>query len=484
MAEIKCDLAVIGTGAAGLVAGTVAGGLGFKVCTVEKDRIGGECTWTGCVPSKALLHSAQVAWRLQHGPWGGVKANAGAIDISGAMEFAREKSRAISAEATPEKLREQRGFEVLMGEPQLEPDGIVRVGDDTLIARQTILTTGSHPFVPPIDGLDEVEFLTNENLWELETIPDSLLIIGAGPIGMEMGQAFNRLGTEVTVFERGEQVLHRDDHELANRLRDMLIEEGVNILCHAEATKVASENGQRVVTAQVDGEEQVFTADELLVAVGRRANVENLGLDEVGVAYTERGVQVDRHLRTTNPRIWAAGDVLGTWQFSHLAEAEATTAVRNALFPLADEMDYSAAGWATFTDPELASCGINEHEAEEQGIRHCVYRFGFDEDDRSRVDQEDRGEIKVIADPRSKRIHGAQILGPHAGELIQEFIVAMAHGVPISELARTVHVYPTYSMATQRASQMYWDEFGRRDSIQKYLGWYTSLTGWEGAEDR
>ncbi|MFW5868265.1 MAG: FAD-dependent oxidoreductase, partial [Armatimonadota bacterium] len=231
MAQIKCDIAVIGTGAAGLAAGTVAGGLGFKVCTVERDRIGGECTWTGCVPSKALLHSAEIAWRLEHGPWGGVKAQVGDIDVSGALEFAREKSREISAEATPEKLREQRGFEVLMGEPRLEPDGIVRVGDDTLIARQTILTTGSHPFVPPIDGLDEVEFLTNENLWELETIPESLLIIGAGPIGMEMGQAFNRLGTEVTIFERGEQVLQRDDHELANRLRDMLIEEGVNILC-------------------------------------------------------------------------------------------------------------------------------------------------------------------------------------------------------------------------------------------------------------
>lgn len=482
MAEIKCDLAVIGTGAAGLVAGTVAGGLGFKVCTVEKDRIGGECTWTGCVPSKALLHSAEAAWRLRHGPRGGVQAEVGEIDLSGVLDYVREKIREIAAEATPEKLREQRGFDVLMGEPRLEPDGIVRVGDDTLIARQILLATGSHPFVPPIDGLDGVDYLTNENLWDLETIPDSIIIVGAGPIGMEMGQAFNRLGTEVTIFERGEQVLQRDDHELANRLRDILIDEGVNLICHAEATSVATENGRRVVTAQVAGEERSFTADELLIAVGRRANVDGLGLDEVGVAHSEKGVQVNRYLRTTNPRIWAAGDVLGTWQFSHVAEAEATTAVRNALFPLADAMDYSAAGWATFTDPELASCGINQHEAQKQGIRHCVYRFSFKEDDRARVDQQDVGEIKVIADPKSKRIHGAQILGPRAGELIQEYIAAMAHGIPVSELGRTVHVYPAYTMAAQRASQMYWDEFGRRDSIQRYLGWYSTLGGWEGTD--
>jgi len=483
MAETNCDLAVIGTGAAGLVAGTVAGGLGFKVCTVERDRIGGECTWTGCVPSKALLHSAEIAWRLRHGPWGGVKAVVGEIDVSGVMQFVRETRSQIGAEATPEKLQEGRGFEVLMGEPRLEPDGIVRVGDDTLIARQTILTTGSHPFIPPIDGLDGVSFLTNENIWDLEAIPGSLIIIGAGPIGMEMGQALNRLGTEVTIFERGEQVLSRDDHELANRLRDMLIEEGVNILCNAEATAVSAEGGRRVVTAQVDGEERTLTADELLIAVGRRANVEGLGLEDVGVAYSDRGVQVNRYLRTTNERIWAAGDVLGTWQFSHMAEAEATTAVRNALFPLSDRMDYSAAGWTTFTDPELASCGISEQEADQQGIRHCVYRFGFGEDDRSRIDEHDRGEIKVVADPKGGRIHGVQILGPHAGEIIQEFIVAMAHNVPVSELARTVHIFPAYSMAAQRASQMYWEEFGRRDSIQKYLGWYTSLTGWQGTGD-
>lgn len=480
MAQIKCDLAVIGTGAAGLVAGTVAGGLGFKVCTVEKDRIGGECTWTGCVPSKALLHSAEIAWRLQHGPWGGVKARTTDIDVSGALEFAREKRREIAAEATPEKLRENRGFEVLMGQPHLEPDGIVRVGGDTLVARQTVLTTGSHPFVPPIEGLSEVNFLTNDNLWDLERIPDSMIIIGAGPIGMEMGQAFNRLGTDVTIFERGDQVLHRDDHELANRLRDILIEEGVTLLCNAEATAVSTRDGKRVVTARVDGEKRALTADELLIAVGRRANVDGLGLEDVGVAYSERGVQVNRYMRTTNERIWAAGDITGAWQFSHMAEAEATAAVRNALFPLADAMDYSSAGWATFTDPELASCGMNEQEASDQGIRHCIYRFGFDEDDRSRTDQQDRGEIKVVADPKTGKIHGAQILGPHAGELIQEYIVAIKHGVPVSELGRTVHVYPTYSMAAQRAAQMYWDEFGRRDSIQRYLGWYTSLTGWQG----
>ncbi|MBD3292235.1 MAG: mercuric reductase [Armatimonadia bacterium] len=483
MAQIKCDLAVIGTGAAGLVAGTVAGGLGFKVCTVERDRIGGECTWTGCVPSKALLHSAEVAWKLRHGPWGGVSATVSDIDVSDAMEFARSKSREIAAEATPEKLRESRGFDVLMGEPRLEPDGIVRVGDDILDARQIILTTGSHPFVPPIEGLDEVDYLTNESLWELESIPESMIIIGAGPIGMEMGQAFNRLGTDVTVLEQGDQVLHRDDHELANCLRDILIEEGVTLLCGAEATSVSTHNGRRVVAARVDGQDRTLTADELLIAVGRRANVEALGLEDVGVAFSEHAVQVNRYMRTTNERIWAAGDITGAWQFSHMAEAEATTAVRNALFPLADAMDYSSAGWCTFTDPELASCGMNEREADEQGIRHCVYRFGFHEDDRSRTDQQDRGEIKVIADPKTGRIHGAQILGPHAGELIQEYIIAMAHGVPVSELGRTVHVYPTYSMAAQRAAQMYWDEFGRRDSIQRYLGWYTSLTGWQGTNN-
>ncbi len=482
MAEIECDLAVVGTGAAGLVAGTVAAGLGFKVCTVEPDRIGGECTWTGCVPSKALLHSASVAWRMEHGPWGGIQADVGDIDVSGAMEFTREKRREISAEATPEKLRERWGFDVLMGEPRLEAGGIVRVEDDTLRARQIILTTGSHPFVPPIDGLDDVDFLTNENLFDLEQLPHSMIIIGAGPIGMEMAQAFNRLGTEVTMLERGDQVLHRDDHELANRLRDILIAEGVNLICHAEATAVANENGLRVVEADVDGERQTFKADELLIAVGRRANVDGLGLSDVGVEYSDRGVRVNGYLRTTNRRIWAAGDVTGAWQFSHMAEAEATTAVRNALFPLADAMDYSAAGWCTFTEPELASCGINAGEAEQKGLDFTIYRFGFDEDDRSRTEQQDTGEIKVVASPGGK-ILGAQILGPRAGELIHEFMFAMAHGVPVSELARDVHVYPTFSMTAQRAAQMYWDAYGNRDSTRRYLGWYRGLSGWHGADD-
>ncbi len=451
------DLVVIGTGAAGLVAGHVAGGLGLNVTCIERDRIGGECSWTGCVPSKALLHAARECWRLKTGPGGGIRASIGEIDASGAFEWVREQRDALARRLTPGDLAEV-GMEVLMGEPEFDGGRGVTVDGRTLKARAIMIATGSSAAVPPIEGLEETGYLTNREIFELPELPRSLLIVGAGPIGVEMAQAFNRLGAEVTVVEGSDEILPRDDGELAAELRRCLEAEGVKFVLGSAVVKAGRQgNGQREVTLEGGA---VIAADELLIATGRKASVD--GIESLGVTTNARGVVVDDRMRASHPHVYAAGDVTGDWQFSHMAEYEATRATRNALLSMGESVTYEAAGWTTFTDPELASCGMNERQVRERGLRHGVYRYGFAKDDRARVDQEATGEVKVIAHPTSGRIHGAQILGPRAGELIQEFIVAIARKISIKDLCRTVHVYPALTMTAQRAGQMWWQEYLQR----------------------
>jgi pyruvate/2-oxoglutarate dehydrogenase complex dihydrolipoamide dehydrogenase (E3) component len=451
------EIIVIGGGSAGIVCANVAAALGVRTALVEKERIGGECLWTGCVPSKALIHAAAVASdrtgsRALGAPREPVDRSVGRE----ALNYVREAiERVREADATEAMLRDF-GVELFFGVPRFEEPHVLQVGDTRLLGRQFILATGSRPAAPDIPGLAESGYLTNQSLFSLPEVPESLGVIGGGPIGVEMAQAFGRLGAEVTLLQRGPRLLPRDDPELTGELETMLAAEGIRVLTMAPVTGVRrAADGSRTITfSRGDRTEEVGCA-ELLVATGRRANVQGLNLEAAGVCLDPVGVWVDRKLRTSARHIWACGDVLGRHRFSHMAEHEAKAVVRNALLPFSPHVPLEIEPWTTFTDPELAAVGLTEEQAMRKEGRVKVYRHSFGQDDRALVDEAGRGLVKIVAGRRG-RILGAHILGPRAGELIHEFVLAMTYGLSVRDLADAIHVYPTLSMANQRAAQRYY----------------------------
>ena len=456
MAEQAWDLVVLGGGAAGNGGARLAGKLGFKTALVERDRLGGTCTWVGCVPSKALLQAAATHWRLLHGPGFGIALPNASPDPSGALEWVREITNRIGSGPKEQHLAKQ-GVELLRDTAVFEDEHTVRVGGQLLAAKRILISTGSRPARPHIEGLDQTRCLTNLTLFDLPRPPRSMIIIGAGPVGMEMSQAFNRLGTQVTVLEATGRVLPRDDAELAAQLREHLEAEGVRFELNTQVRRVEpTPGGGRTCNALVRGAERYFEAEELLLATGREPEVAELRLERAGVICHDDGIRVNEQLQTSNPRIYAAGDVIGRWLFTHMATLEGKRAARNALLDEHEPMDYEAAGWCTFTDPELASVGINEAQAQERGIEHEVYRIKPELLDRARIEGRPAGMAKIIAEPNGGRIFGAQVLAARAGELIQEFVAAIAHGIPFRALAEDVHPYPTLSLAHYVPGQMDW----------------------------
>ena len=462
MAETAWDFVAIGAGAAGNGAVRIAGKLGFRTALIENDRVGGACSWTACVPSKALLQAARIHWNLLHGQRAGISLQSAQIDPSGALEWVREITNRLGGGDRSEKLKE-RGIQLLRGTGVFEDKESVRVGDRILPARRMLISTGSRPAVPEIEGLDRTNCLTNLTLFDLPEPPRSMIIVGAGPMGMEMAQAFNRLGTDVTVIERDKHVLTRCDAELGDLLRQHLEEEGVTFFFETEVRRVDQrQGGERRVTAVVDGQERIFAAEELLIAAGREAQVDALGLEKAGVTGdADAGIEVNDRLQTSNPNIYAAGDVLRRWQFTHMATIEGGHVAHNALLGADEPMDYSAAGWCMFTEPEFATVGFREAQAQEQGLDFEVYRIDPAIPDRAQIEGRPDGAVKVIAEPGGGRIFGAQILAARAGEIIQEFSAAVRHGIPFSALAEDVHVYPTLSIAHYEVGQMDWQQLAQ-----------------------
>jgi pyruvate/2-oxoglutarate dehydrogenase complex dihydrolipoamide dehydrogenase (E3) component len=463
------EIIVVGGGSAGIVSANVAAALGVRTALVEKDRIGGECLWTGCVPSKALLHAALAA-----APQEGRRARSAG---RAALQYVRDSIlRVKEADATEAMMRDL-GVELYTDSTRFVDRRVLQAGDRQLLGRQFILATGSRPAVPEIAGLHEAGYLTNQTVFSLEEIPESLAIIGGGPVGVEMAQAFHRLGAEVTVVQRGARLLPRDDAELTDQLEELLGAEGIHILKEAEVTAVhQSESGKKHLVICQAERTMTVRAAEILVATGRRPNVEELNLQAIGVRYDAKGVWTDARLRTSARNIWACGDVIGRHQFSHMAEHEAKAVVRNALLPFPARVSFDVEPWATFTEPELAHVGLTEAEARAQGRAVRVYRHSFGQDDRALVDDQARGLVKIVADTRG-RILGAHILGPHAGELIHEFILAMRHGLSVRALADTIHVYPTLSMANQRAAQRFYQEWADQPLLRNGLRLMLKLTG-------
>lgn len=463
------DVVVIGGGAAGLVAATGTAALGAKTALIEKKKLGGDCTWYGCVPSKALLKSSQaysLAKRLNE--FGILVLQEAKYDPSRVMSHVRDIITKISKHH-PAEVFEQRGIKMLLGAPQFVDSHSIELSGALLSAKRFIICTGSHPFVPSIEGLSrnsgispeagkDVDYLTNENVFDLQILPKSLIVLGGGPIGIELSHAFSRLGVEVSVVEMVDRLLFREDKEAADILINVLIKGGIKTYTGKKAIRFSKESGLIAVTLEDKEKNQsVLKAEKVLVAVGRAPNVEGLNLEKAGIKYSTKGIEVNRTLKTSAKNIYACGDVVGPYQFSHMAEYQAVIAVGNALLPFKRAVNYDTVPWCTFTEPELAHVGLTEEEAAAKYKNIKVYRAQYSGNDRAVTDLEETGFVKVIADKKGY-ILGAHAVGANAGEIIHELVLAKSAHLKIDKLSSVIHIYPTLAQLVKRSCDQHYTD--------------------------
>ena len=441
------DLVIIGGGSTGLTAAGFAVQLGARVALVEKHRLGGECTWTGCVPSKTLLKAAKVAHQMRTADHYGLPPVEPVVDLKSVMAQVGGVVTDVYHEESPDALRAE-GIDVFLGAARFLDPHTLAAGETTLTARHVLIATGAHPIIPPVAGLDGVDCMTYETIWNLEVLPRHLLVVGAGPIGCEMAQAFRRLGAEVTLATSRDRVLPRDDRAASRVLDEVFEAEGIDLRYNARAERAwQDENGIHLIAG---GDELV--GDALLVAVGRRPNVDGLDLEKAGVAYGDKGIQVDDHLRTSQRHIYAAGDSIGRHQFTHYAGWQAVIAARNALLPAASKGIPERVPWTTFTDPEVAHVGLTEAQARARfGDEVKTHEWPMEQVDRARAEGDTAGFIKLVH-KKDGTLLGTTIVAGRAGEMIHEWIVALDRGLKVGDLANAIHVYPTYSTANWQAA--------------------------------
>lgn len=439
------DLVVIGGGSAGLSAVGFGVEIGASVALIEKDRLGGDCTWSGCVPSKSLLKAAKVAHHIRTADRYGIEPVDPRVDLAKVAQHVQAIVNDVYAEETPEVFR-ARGVEVYLGAAKFLDPHTLQVGETTLQARNVILATGAHPFVPPIEGIDSVPYLTYESIFHLETLPQHLIVIGGGPIGSEMSQAFRRLGARVTQIEAGDRILSRDDPAASEVLMRVFRAEGIDIRLNRHAQKVWQDAAGIHVLA---GQEEIV-GDALLVAVGRRPNVAGMELEKAGVAYSPRGIQVDDKLRTTQKHIFAAGDCVGSYQFTHYAGWQANMAARNALFPGAAKGVRAWVPWCTFTDPEVAHVGLTVAEAREKyGEAVELTTLPMTRVDRARAELDSEGFVQLAH--KGGQVLGVTLVAERAGELIQEWYYVVEKRLETRDVTTAIHPYPSYGQANVRA---------------------------------
>ncbi len=440
------DIVVIGAGSGGLVACKLAKGLGKKVALIEKNKIGGDCTWYGCVPSKTLIKSAYMAHQVTRLEKFGLKpAREVKLNTDNVMAHVREVVETDAA-GHPAESYEQEGINVFFGGARFLDEHRIEVGERVISAKSFVVCTGSHPFVPSIEGLDSIPYLTNETIFSIDKLPKSMFFLGAGPIGIELAAALNRLGVKVTVLLRSERILKKEDPELANRLTNILLEEGVEILKGTKTLSFSGQEGKIAAEIETNGQKSTLQAESVLVAVGRRPNLVGLDLDKAGVDYEPEGIKVDGHLRTTAKNIYACGDVVPPYLFTHIAEYEAVIATTNACFGLPiKSTNYENVLWCTYTDPELARAGLTEAQAREKyGDEIRIYRWEHKNVDRAKTDLVTEGISKFICNKKGLLL-GIHILGHGAGELMHEAQLAKSLGIPFSKIASVIHAYPSYS---------------------------------------
>lgn len=461
------DVIVIGGGTAGLVTASGCARLGRRVALIEREKLGGDCLWTGCVPTKALVASARLVHQMRNADAFGLEPVTQNVSPRRILESMRQRRATISRHDDPQKFRDL-GIDVIEGSARLLRGREIEVGGRVLAARDIVLATGSRTAVPPIDGLEDAGYLDHASFLAQDELPSTILVLGGGAIGIEFAQLFGRFGAKVTVVEAGDEILPREDASVVRRIREILTAEGVELVTGTSVEAVRREGSRRIATLrEADGTRRDVVVDALFVAAGRRGNTEGLGLEDAGVAVERSYVVVDRFLQTTAPRVWACGDVHGGPQFTHVAAYEAVKLVRNMLFPGRAAVDYTHIPWTLFTDPEAAHLGMTEHEARaEHGDTIEIYQLEMEDVDRAVVDRADSGFVKIICDQRG-RVLGAHVVCADASSVIQEIVLARRAGLKVSELATRLSSYPSLSDAIQKAASKHYERLGR--------GWIGSI---------
>jgi pyruvate/2-oxoglutarate dehydrogenase complex dihydrolipoamide dehydrogenase (E3) component len=463
------DLCVIGAGSAGLSVAAIAASFGVPVILIEKDRMGGECLNVGCVPSKALIaagyrrHAAETAGRF------GVSAREVAVDAAAVRDHVRGVIASIAPTDSVERFTAM-GVRVIRADARFTDRGTVEADGVSIKARRFVLATGSRPAVPPISGLDRVDYLTNETVFDLDETPRRLLVVGGGPIGVEIAQAHRRLGADVTVIEAAPRILSREDPEMAEVIARALLEEGVDLRTGAAIERVEAGTGGGIAVHLGGEAPEIVEGSHLLVATGRRPVVEGLGLEAAGIAFDGSGIKVDKRLRTSNASVYAIGDCTpGGYRFTHVANYHAGLVIRNALFRLPVSVETASIPRVTYCDPELAAVGLSEEEVRASGKAFRILRWPFAENDRAQAERATRGHVKAIVTPRGK-VLGCAIAGSHAGELIAPWTLALAKGLKVQDLAGLVFPYPTFSEVSKRAAVEFLRPSAQNPLLRRILG--------------
>lgn len=470
----RYNLVVIGGGTAGLVTAAGAAGLGAKVALVERHLMGGDCLNFGCVPSKGIISAARHAATMRDGAEFGVTASDVKVDFAAAMQRMRKLRAGISRHDSVKRFSSL-GVDVFLGQASFTGKNSVMVGDTELKYHTAVVATGARASAPPIPGLQDVPYLTNETLFSLTELPRRLAVIGAGPIGCEMAQSFARFGCEVFVVEAMHGILPREDSDASAIVLERMKRDGVKLLCCGKDLKLSKGEGDTVrLTVESEGKGYDLTVDKLLVAVGRAPNVEGLNLQAVGVQFDRKGVKVDDNLRTANKRIFAAGDICSPYQFTHSADFQARIVIQNALFFGSKKSSALTIPWATYTSPEIAHVGLYEKDAKERGIEITTFTQPFSEVDRAILDGETEGFVRVHVKKGTDEIVGATIVAEHAGDMISELTLAMTHKIGLGKIAATIHPYPTQAEAIRKVG----DQYNRTRLTPKVKNIMTKLLAW------
>lgn len=475
------DVVVIGGGSAGLTSSGIAANLGAKTMMIEKDKLGGDCTWNGCIPSKTLVKTASVLHNARKAAEFGLDIDLVNVNSGKVMAHIDRIRREVYHDADRPEIFEKMGIEVVKGEATFHDDHTILIkggegNERKVTTKYVFICAGAKAFVPPIPGISDVDVLTNESMFEIHDLPEKLVIIGAGPIGTEMAQSFNRLGTQVHVLDMAPGILVNDDPELTEILRLKLAEEGVNYYLESSVERIEKIAGGVRVMFKQNGKESFVEGDRLLVATGRRASIDTLNPGAAGVETWKGGIRVNDKCRTSKKNIYAIGDVTGEYQFTHMSEHMAKIAATNALLKIPMKIDRKHVPWVTYTDPELGHVGATEKELREKGVKFEVYRFPFTKIDRAVTDGNTTGMIKIFAKKWNGKIIGATVLGSHAGEIISQYALAMRNGISLRNFADTILPYPTYGLGARRAA----DQWYIKNQSETLVKWIKRIFGYKG----
>jgi len=470
------NIVAIGAGAGGLVTSYIASAVKAKVLLVEKNKMGGDCLNYGCVPSKAIIRSAKMLSYLSRAKEFGFKSASVDFDFADIMDRVHNVIKKIEPHDSVERYTKL-GVDCVMGNAKILNPWQVKIDDKVYNTKNIVIASGAEPLVPPIPGLDKIDYLTTDTLWQIRDLPKRFLILGGGPIGCELAQSFQRLGAQVTLVEMAPSLLGREDPDCAKFVIDRFAAEGVDVRTAHKAVAFENRDGRKLIICEHGQEKVEIEFDQVLVALGRRARTKGFGLEELDLEMSQRGtLACDEYLRTSVPNIYACGDVVGPYQFTHVAAHQAWYASVNALFsPLKKfKVDYRVIPWATYTDPEIARVGLNEQDAKRDGVEYEVTTYGIDDLDRAIADSEDHGLVKVLTPPGSDQILGVTIVGAHGGDLIAEFVLAMKYKLGLNKILGTIHSYPTMAEANKYVAS----QWKQKNAPQKVLEWLKKFHGW------